>query len=147
MRTAFTSAALAVLAGSTTVAAQRGFPDGLKSTAPFYLQLSAPDNSSIDGLFLEACHTGAAASTLCVSEQRPPFPKPETGHFYLNYTDDANQGILINEKEVVDVDAQARKYFLPEPLRLVLSAGTNVAMTWFSVSSQIFSQMVASTYF
>ncbi|KAK4455933.1 hypothetical protein QBC34DRAFT_388366 [Podospora aff. communis PSN243] len=128
MKTVFTSAALAVLAGSTTVAAQRNFPADLKAGARFYLQLSAPDNSSIDGLFLKACHTGAGRSTLCVSDLRPPFPRPEEGIFYLNYTNDANQGILINEKDVFDVEEQ-RRYLLPLPFSLVLSTDTNVAMT------------------
>jgi len=134
MKVTSTARALAILAGFTTVAAQYRQPEGLITSAPFYLRLSAPDNSSIDGRFLEACHSGAGASTLCVGKLTPPLRRPHIAIFFLNYTDDVNQGILINEMPMVNVD-EMREWMLQEPLRLVFTAGTNVGLTRFSPES------------
>ncbi|KAK0623187.1 hypothetical protein B0T14DRAFT_167269 [Immersiella caudata] len=135
MKVTFAARALAVLAGSTTASAQYNQPDDLITSAPFYLQLSAPDNSSIDGRFLEACHSGAGASTLCVGKLTPPLRRPHIGRFFLNHTGDVNQGIIINERPMINADEGRRQWMLKEPLRLVLSAGTNVGLTWFSPES------------
>jgi len=137
MKATFVSTALAVLAGSTVVAAQS---DGDYTTSPpFHLKISAPDNSTIDGRFLYACHTGAGTSTLCVG-QLTPTTSETSAQFYLNHTaSNPNGGYLINNLELHGSDSVT---IVPQPFRLVFSPATNVAMTWFSPGAFTYGETV-----
>lgn len=120
MKLTVSAAALAVLAGSA--AAQNS-----QLSDPFYLRLSAPGNTSIDGRLLTACHTGAATSTLCVGEREPNTRNTYASLFHLNTTTAPDQGALINMYPLA-----GGVQIIPEPFRLVLSHSSNVLTTWFS---------------
>ncbi|KAK0646228.1 hypothetical protein B0T16DRAFT_510278 [Cercophora newfieldiana] len=130
MKSTFASRALALLAGSTAVTAQFDFLSDLSTSPPFYLKVSAPDNSSIDGRFLHACHTGAATNTLCLG-QHTPSTSDVAGKFYLKYKQSPDDGYLINNIKILN-GSTGNVELVAEPFRLALSAATNVAMTWFS---------------
>jgi len=128
MKSTFAASAFAVLASSTAVTAQA------QQSVPFYLKLSS-DNATIDGRFLQACHTGPATTTLCVGKTAPNPDNIDTAVFFFNSTaTNPDQGVLINNYKLAR-GVDGTQEVISEPFRLALSSGSNVALTWFSVST------------
>jgi hypothetical protein len=89
-----TASSLLALAAASTVSAQA--PTYTNQSAPFSLQIANSANASLNGLYLYACHAGAAIEGLCLGATSDSFST-----FYYNTTDtdvagsDDGQGLLV----------------------------------------------------
>ncbi|KAB5558161.1 hypothetical protein GE09DRAFT_102462 [Coniochaeta sp. 2T2.1] len=133
MRATITPGLLALVAASSTVSAQQQ----TNQSAPFALQIANAANASLNGVYLFACHAGAAIEGLCLSDVTPNYD------FFFNTTDtnnpddsqytDPSHGQLVwnlpisNNPEITQVS---------EPLNLQsYSLGTNVIAPLFMPQS------------
>jgi hypothetical protein len=69
-------------------------PPLLDRTGPFYIQLVGSRNASLNGLYINTCHVGAATEVLCIPPStEKPNPRSE---FYLNNTKEysPNEGMI-----------------------------------------------------
>ena len=116
-----------VLASSGAVA------QTIKQSSPFFLRLTS-NNSTYNGRYLTACHTGAALQALCVGKTE--VTNRDSSTFYLNTTvyngREAETGILGWDMKLAQ-DADGSQMIVGEPLSLEFNAGTNVALPWLAV--------------
>jgi len=104
-------------------------------SVPFNLKVSS-SNSSIDGRYLFTCHAGAALNALCLTTTDVTTVNPSTSTFYLNYTrygepvNYSDSGVLVNNLKMAPGNSFP---FVSEPMSLLLTAGSNVAVAWFQV--------------
>ncbi|KAK5654093.1 hypothetical protein OQA88_7524 [Cercophora sp. LCS_1] len=128
MKSNFIAAAVAVL-GSTPVLAQTPI-----QSDPFFLKIVS-SNSSLDGRYLYACHTGAATETLCLGKVETPAANRDSATFYWNTTSydntPATSGVLIWNLKLA-MGSDGTQQIVPSPMTLQYNPGTNVATTWFS---------------
>lgn len=133
MKLTTTSSFLALAAAST--ASAQNAPIYLNQSAPFGLKIGNSANASLNGLYLYACHAGAAEEGLCIGGT--PTPSDISSTFYYNTTDSdlgsPNEGqgqlvwnlpIQLNGQDHVPQGASLNPFFL----------GTNVVVPYFGFS-------------
>jgi len=130
-----TTSSLLTLAAASTVSAQTT-PTYTNQSAPFALQIANSANSSLDGLYLYACHAGAAIEGLCLGSSS----NSSSATFYYNTTDsdvsgsDDGQGLLVWNLPVTGlpgVDYASQSASLPW-----YNPGSNVVVPLFGVNSE-----------
>lgn len=128
MKSTFFAGALAVLASSPVLAQTTTQSD------PFFLKISS-SNSSLDGRYLYACHSGAATETLCLGAASTPAANRDSATFFWNTTSYDNipssTGVLVWNLKLA-IGSDGTQVVVSSPMTLQYNPGTNVAVTWFS---------------
>lgn len=131
-----TATTLVALAASTVTA--QDSPATQPQSGPFALRIANAANASLNGLYLGACHAGAAIEGLCTSTVDPAAPIPYYNTYYFNYSSWTNaswdSGSIVWNLPINLPDAD----HLSTPLLISLSnLGSNVNFPLFGPGSGI----------
>lgn len=126
---------------TSVLAASAAVAQTVKQSSPFFLRLTS-NNSTYDGRYLSACHTGAALQALCVGKTE--VTNRDSSTFYLNTTvyngRESETGILGWDMKLAP-GADGTQTIVGEPLSLEFNAGTNVALPWLAVRASVIPSM------
>jgi hypothetical protein len=116
---------LALLTLSLTLLASTS-AQNTNQSAPFNLVLSSR-NKTLSGKYLEACHSGAAIETLCLSTGADP----GTPHTVYNLNTSSDAGGSTTDG-VITWTLRGGNFNLSQPLGLSVDYASNVALPLFS---------------